>query len=260
MRLMAWNPTQGYMMDTNIKRAKDGQEAQIVIFDMANFSTMQTNFSMIRTLITINQDCYPERLSICVLLNAPRLFRWAWRTICPWIDANTRDKIRLLSPEDNASEILLEHIDPHTLEVEYGGTRQRSYPIPPTVDDYVPDDDYVPEEGHSSAIQLEGANNAYPSAHEQQDEMAEGEMTGFRDADPSVYAVLTKDVLMTLGLESADVHSFATQVGLGILFRVKLRVDGSSGLWQCDVMQPPSAAHNDSPFLVSDSLVKDVSQ
>jgi len=42
-----------------------------------------------------------------------------------WIDARTREKIKLLNKKDNVSEILLEHIDPETLQVEYGGSHSQ---------------------------------------------------------------------------------------------------------------------------------------
>jgi hypothetical protein len=36
-------------------RAKKGTDKQLVIFDMADFSTLQCNFQMIRALVSINQ-------------------------------------------------------------------------------------------------------------------------------------------------------------------------------------------------------------
>ena len=123
------------MMEKNIARAKNAQEQQIVLFDLTGFSRQQAHFAMLRTLITINQEYYPERLSLGVIVNAPRLFQWVWSIISPWIDPKTRKKILLLGTKDNVSEILLEHIDPHMLEKKYGGTRQCPYPIPPTLDE-----------------------------------------------------------------------------------------------------------------------------
>ena len=55
------------MMDNNIARGKNAQEQQIVLFDMTGFSRQQANFEMLRTLITINQEYYPERLSLGML-------------------------------------------------------------------------------------------------------------------------------------------------------------------------------------------------
>ena len=54
-------------MDNNIARGKNAQEQQIVLFDMTGFSRQQANFEMLRTLITINQEYYPERLSLGML-------------------------------------------------------------------------------------------------------------------------------------------------------------------------------------------------
>ena len=46
-----------------------------------------------------------------------------------WIDVKTREKIKLLNKKDNVSEILLEHIDPETLQVEYGGSHILKSPL-----------------------------------------------------------------------------------------------------------------------------------
>ncbi len=124
------------MMDNNVARARNGQEQQIVLFDMTGFSRQQADFEMLRTLIHINQEYYPERLSLGVLMNAPRIFQWVWSIISPWIDPKTRNKIKLLGTKDNVSEILLAHIEPHVLEAQYGGTRPCPYPIPPAPDEF----------------------------------------------------------------------------------------------------------------------------
>ena len=129
-----YNKYVGYMMDNNIARAKKGVDKQIVIFDMHGFSALQSNLTMIRTLITINQEYYPERLSLGVLVNVPWLFHAIWKVIYPWIDHKTRTKIKLLGRNDNIADILLEHIDADVLGVEYGGRRKEPYPIPPTPD------------------------------------------------------------------------------------------------------------------------------
>ena len=109
------------MMDNNIARAREGVDKQIVIFDMHGFSALQSNLTMIRTLITINQEYYPERLSLGVLVNVPWLFHAIWKVIYPWIDHKTRTKIKLLGRNDNIADILLEHIDADVLGVEADG-------------------------------------------------------------------------------------------------------------------------------------------
>ena len=74
--------------------------------------------------------------------------------------------------------------------------------------------------------------------------------------DDSVYGVLTSPVLSSLGLDRAEVHSYATRAAPGLrLYRVRLRV--GEAVWQCDVLQPPEHA-DDGPVLVVDSLLKDV--
>ena len=92
-------------------------ESQIVLFDMKNFSMLQSDFTKIRALISINQDFYPERLSLCVVINASRIFDWVWKTIYPWIDRKTREKIHVLTTKDKYAPLLLEHIAPEQLEV-----------------------------------------------------------------------------------------------------------------------------------------------
>lgn len=72
---------------------------------------------------------YPDLLHQMIIVNAPPMLAYAWRVIRTWVDAETRDKIEILSESspEHTRKVLLSRFDPTTLPAQYGGTAE---PLP----------------------------------------------------------------------------------------------------------------------------------
>ncbi|KAH9256834.1 hypothetical protein BASA81_004947 [Batrachochytrium salamandrivorans] len=90
-----------------------------VICDLEGFSP-SVNFSMamVKVLINILQNHYPERLGFLLLLNLPAAFRMGWGLLQPFLDERTKAKIHVLGRDITR---LQEYIPESELEQEYGG-------------------------------------------------------------------------------------------------------------------------------------------
>ncbi len=108
-----------YVHLLTVECEKCGCTDYTVIADLINFSPSK-NFSlaMVKILISILQNNYPERLAYCLVLNLPMAFRMGWNLIMPFLDERTKAKIHILGP--NAS-LLKDYIPEKELETDYGG-------------------------------------------------------------------------------------------------------------------------------------------
>ncbi|XP_012320429.2 SEC14-like protein 2 isoform X4 [Aotus nancymaae] len=66
------------------------------------------------------EENYPETLRRLFVVKAPKLFPVAYNLIKPFLSEDTRKKIMVLGA--NWKEVLLKHISPDQVPVEYGGT------------------------------------------------------------------------------------------------------------------------------------------
>uniref|UniRef100_A0ACB8FYP1 Uncharacterized protein n=1 Tax=Sphaerodactylus townsendi TaxID=933632 RepID=A0ACB8FYP1_9SAUR len=71
-------------------------------------------------LLAMFEENYPESLRRIFVVKAPRLFPIAYNLVKHLLSEDTRNKIVVLG--SNWKEVLLKHIDPDQLPVEYGGT------------------------------------------------------------------------------------------------------------------------------------------
>lgn len=55
-----------------------------IIFDLNDFSTSNMDYQFVKNLIWLLSRHYPERLGICLIINAPVLFYGCWTVIKPW--------------------------------------------------------------------------------------------------------------------------------------------------------------------------------
>ena len=135
-----------------IRMGSDGIEKGVVIFDMSGFSIWYNDLRMIQQLVNINQNMYPERLHLAVLVGVPAAFMAVWTVIRPWLDAATASKVHLFGTSTAqvaaGKQLLSELVDAAALEVKYGGARSSAYPIP--VAKPAPGQDYIPIDAGSS--------------------------------------------------------------------------------------------------------------
>ena len=99
------------------------------VFNIVDFRDIRTTMLINKKLLTylkesfgILQDCYPECLSGCYILNAGFAFRAFFSAVSLFLDAKTKDKVRVYG--ENYREHLLEKIDSDCLPSFFGGTCQ----------------------------------------------------------------------------------------------------------------------------------------
>ena len=102
------------------------------VFNIIDFRDIKTTMLLNKKLLSylkdsfgILQDCYPESLNGCFVLNAGFAFR-AFYSAKLFLDAKTRDKIRVYG--DDYREGLLEKVDSDCLPLFFGGTCQCQTP------------------------------------------------------------------------------------------------------------------------------------
>ena len=99
------------------------------VFNILDFRDIKASSVLSKRLLSylkesfkIMQDYYPESLAGCYVLNAGFAFRSFYSAIKIFVDAKTREKVRVFG--DNYKEGLLEKIDPDCLPSFFGGTCQ----------------------------------------------------------------------------------------------------------------------------------------
>ncbi|KAH8739453.1 SEC14 domain containing protein [Cryptosporidium ryanae] len=76
---------------------------------------------IIKELVYISQNYYPELLGKMVVINAPSIFSIIWNFVKPLIDEKTAKKISIYTQHDNWKSVLLEFIDEDQLPRFLGG-------------------------------------------------------------------------------------------------------------------------------------------
>ena len=75
--------------------------AMAVILDVAGMSIgrhINKDFIwLVKPIAAHDQAHYPERMGVTYIVNAPGVFGLVWRTVRPFIDPATRDKIRIVT-------------------------------------------------------------------------------------------------------------------------------------------------------------------
>lgn len=103
-----------YNLETAIKTGEErGTEQMCLVFDLSGFGPKSMDYEVVRRLIELLANYYPERLGLVLLLNAPSIFNVFWRFIRPYIDPVTFDKIQFAN-----KDVLYSFIDPVMLPDE----------------------------------------------------------------------------------------------------------------------------------------------
>ena len=86
-------------------------------------------FRFLKRTATTDGAHYPDLLHQMIIVNAPPMLAYAWRVIRTWVDAETREKIEILSEStpEHTRKILLSRFDEATLPAQYGGSAK---PLP----------------------------------------------------------------------------------------------------------------------------------
>ncbi|XP_048589784.1 CRAL-TRIO domain-containing protein C589.09, mitochondrial [Nematostella vectensis] len=83
-----------------------------IAFDMKGFSFSNMDYGFVKQLIWLLSRRYPERLGVCLLINAPLIFSGCWSLIRLWINDVTANKIVFIRDRDHLSEFIATGILP----------------------------------------------------------------------------------------------------------------------------------------------------
>ncbi|KAM3324711.1 SEC14 cytosolic factor [Capsicum chacoense] len=105
---------------SSFKGREIGNEKLIGILDLKNITYSNVDVRGMITGFQFLQGYYPERLAACYLLHMPQFFVTVWRFICRFIDKATREKIRIVTSEEQREQFIKD-VGEEVLPEEYGG-------------------------------------------------------------------------------------------------------------------------------------------
>ncbi|EAR84753.1 divergent CRAL/TRIO domain protein (macronuclear) [Tetrahymena thermophila SB210] len=120
-----------HYLEDALKKARQTGSGRVTIFaDMVgysnkNFSTKDSD--LIKKLLSILQDNYPESLGKLIVFKPTWLFKFVYAIVKPFLSKRTKEKIVLLKKEEE----ILKYISKEELLAEYGGTSTFQYAYPP---------------------------------------------------------------------------------------------------------------------------------
>jgi len=101
-----------YLLETACRMCdEDIIDNLCIVFDLKNFAMANMDYQGVKTLIWLLGRFYPERLGVCLIINAPMIFYGCWAVIRPWMHDVTVSKVKFI---DNEVQ-LAEYIDPSLL-------------------------------------------------------------------------------------------------------------------------------------------------
>lgn len=103
-----------------------------IVVDIENMalSTVTSEFLfLVKSIASIDQNHYPERMGATYIINCPTVFPMVWNIVKHWLDTKTTSKIKILKGKDEWLPIFQQAFDPDQLPLEYGGT-QASFFLP----------------------------------------------------------------------------------------------------------------------------------
>jgi hypothetical protein len=93
--------------------SKGKEEKMTLVFDFAGYDSAHSPaFSVLRGNITMVQQIYPERLKRLFILDPPFWMRGVYNMLYPFLALETRDKVNLVSGNEQKETLLSEWIDP----------------------------------------------------------------------------------------------------------------------------------------------------
>jgi len=94
-------------------------EQCIILFDLTDFVLPNMDYDIIRYMIRVFTDYYPETLGILLIVNSPWIFKGCWKLVKPLMDPNTAKKIQFVSHPK-----LVNYMDEEILTPDLGGTNE----------------------------------------------------------------------------------------------------------------------------------------
>mmetsp|Transcript_14059 Transcript_14059/g.16009 ORF Transcript_14059/g.16009 Transcript_14059/m.16009 type:complete len:270 (-) Transcript_14059:102-911(-) len=118
-----------FFFEFNIRKLNPGVYHGVIIFDLKGFNYSEhgskLSMSLVRILIQIIQEQYPQRMRKIYITNPPFLFNALWNVLKVIIEKDLKEKIVVVKKMDMLKEL----IDEDVLETRFGGKRTEPYPI-----------------------------------------------------------------------------------------------------------------------------------
>jgi len=94
-----------YSLERLISQALPNEEKFIICFDLSRFSLRCMDFEVVKVLVSILQQNYPDTLEKLCVMDAPMIFSACWAVIRPWLDPVTSNKVQFVRRADLADFI-----------------------------------------------------------------------------------------------------------------------------------------------------------
>ncbi|XP_070553225.1 uncharacterized protein [Ptychodera flava] len=108
-----------YLLETASKKCnEDVIDNLCVIFDLKEFGMGNMDYQFVKNLIWLLTKYYPERLGVCLIINAPMMFWGCWQVIRPWLHDYTASKVVFVNDHQQLSQYLCPDILPVTVETQ----------------------------------------------------------------------------------------------------------------------------------------------
>ncbi|XP_038055369.1 CRAL-TRIO domain-containing protein C3H8.02-like [Patiria miniata] len=89
-----------YILESACKKCnEDVIDNVCVLFDMRKFSLASMDYEFVKTLIWLLSTRYPERLGVCLIINAPMVFQGCWAIIRPMLSDITAQKVVFINDD-----------------------------------------------------------------------------------------------------------------------------------------------------------------
>eukprot|EP00794_Sanderia_malayensis_P007065 gene7065-7860_t len=77
-----------------------------IILDLGGFSLSNMDYTHAKRIIWIMQNCYPERLGVCLIVNSPWIFYGCWSIIKLWLNEVTVSKIVFIQNKEDLADFI----------------------------------------------------------------------------------------------------------------------------------------------------------
>ncbi|KAL2643758.1 hypothetical protein R1flu_011345 [Riccia fluitans] len=118
-----------YTIENAIMSLPPGQDQMVWLIDFKGWSARKaTPVATAREAAYILQTMYPERLSLAILYDPPKLFETFWALVKPFLDPKTFRKVKFVySKTPESSKIFQELFEMDKLETAFGGSNSNTF-------------------------------------------------------------------------------------------------------------------------------------
>lgn len=86
-----------------------------IIFDLKDFGITCMDYQLVKNLIWLLSKHYPERMGICLIMNAPTVFSTCWPVIRGWLDENTSRKVKFVEDLNDLATYVIPDVLPENM-------------------------------------------------------------------------------------------------------------------------------------------------